>query len=167
MIIYLREHDIWFQEVKQVFQKHIIPRTMSHNMLWNLCEAISKRLASYLRGGGGGGGGAAYRLSRTDMLQESHKLNSTKILGLLMQFPKWHRHFTVVWGPTVLYAVTRYTHTYLHRIFFHEIWVWYAFWTDILYCTVPQHDDVIKWEHFPRYWPFVRGTHRFLWSAPE
>ena len=19
------------------------------------------------------------------------------------------------------------------------------------------HDDVIKWEHFPRYWPFVRG----------
>ena len=46
-----------------------------------------------------------------------------------------------------------------------------------------QHDDVIKWKHFPRYWPFVRGIHRsrwnnrtkasdaelwcFLWSAPE
>ena len=42
------------------------------------------------------------------------------------------------------------------------------------------HDDVIKWKHFPRYWPFVRGIHRspvtkashaefwcFLWSAPE
>ena len=24
-----------------------------------------------------------------------------------------------------------------------------------------QHDDVIKWKHFPRYWPFVRGIH---WS---
>ena len=24
-----------------------------------------------------------------------------------------------------------------------------------------EHDDVIKWEHFPRYWPFVRGIHRF------
>ena len=23
------------------------------------------------------------------------------------------------------------------------------------------HDDVIKWKHFPRYWPFVRGIHRF------
>ena len=23
------------------------------------------------------------------------------------------------------------------------------------------HDDVIKWKHFPRYWPFVRGIH---WS---
>ena len=22
------------------------------------------------------------------------------------------------------------------------------------------HDDVIKWKHFPRYWPIVRGIHR-------
>ena len=22
------------------------------------------------------------------------------------------------------------------------------------------HDDVIKWRHFPRYWPFVRGIHQ-------
>ena len=45
------------------------------------------------------------------------------------------------------------------------------------------HDDVIKWKHFPRYWPFVRRIHQprwiprtkasdaelwcFLWSAPE
>ena len=45
------------------------------------------------------------------------------------------------------------------------------------------HYDVIKWKHFPRYWPFVWGIHRsrwiphtkasdaelwcFLWSAPE
>ena len=46
------------------------------------------------------------------------------------------------------------------------------------------HDDVIKWKHFPRYWPFVQGILRwpvnsphkrpvtqsfdfFLWSAPE
>ena len=24
------------------------------------------------------------------------------------------------------------------------------------------HDDVIKWKHLPRYWPFVRGIHRSL-----
>ena len=23
------------------------------------------------------------------------------------------------------------------------------------------HKDVIKWKHFPRYWPFVRGIHRW------
>ena len=25
-----------------------------------------------------------------------------------------------------------------------------------------QHDDVIKWKHFPRYWPFVQGIHRWI-----
>ena len=45
------------------------------------------------------------------------------------------------------------------------------------------YDDIIEWEYFPGYWPFVRGIHRsrwiprtkasdaelwcFLWSAPE
>ena len=27
-------------------------------------------------------------------------------------------------------------------------------------CTLRYHNDVIKWQHFPRYWPFVRGIHR-------
>ena len=27
-------------------------------------------------------------------------------------------------------------------------------------CRPEAHDDVIKWKHFPRYWPFVRGIHR-------
>ena len=28
------------------------------------------------------------------------------------------------------------------------------------------HDDVIKWKHFPRYWPFVRGTsHKGQWRG--
>ena len=50
-------------------------------------------------------------------------------------------------------------------------------------CLCLHHDDVIKWNHFSRYWPFVRGIHRsrriphtkasdaelwcFLWFAPE
>ena len=49
--------------------------------------------------------------------------------------------------------------------------------------TMYYQDDVIKWKHFPRYRPFVRGIHRssenslttasdaelrcFFWSAPE
>ena len=28
------------------------------------------------------------------------------------------------------------------------------------------HDDVIKWKHFPRYWPFVRGIHRWPGNSP-
>ena len=29
------------------------------------------------------------------------------------------------------------------------------------------HDDVIKWKHFPRYWPFVRGIHRSRWFPTQ
>ena len=28
------------------------------------------------------------------------------------------------------------------------------------------HDDVNKWKHFPRYWPFVRGIHRPPVNSP-
>ena len=30
-----------------------------------------------------------------------------------------------------------------------------------------RHDDVIKWKHFPRYWPFVRGIHRSPVNSPH
>ena len=29
------------------------------------------------------------------------------------------------------------------------------------------HDDVIKWKHFPRYWPFVRGIHPSPVNSPH
>ena len=29
------------------------------------------------------------------------------------------------------------------------------------------HDDVIKWKHFPRYWPFLRGIHRSTVNSPH
>ena len=31
----------------------------------------------------------------------------------------------------------------------------------------PVHDDVIKWKHFPRYWPLVRGIHRSPVNSPH
>ena len=35
--------------------------------------------------------------------------------------------------------------------------------THPLHKSTPFHDDVIKWKHFPRYLPFVRGIHRWRW----
>ena len=29
------------------------------------------------------------------------------------------------------------------------------------------HDDVIKWKYFPRYWPFVRRIHRYPVNSPH
>ena len=34
-----------------------------------------------------------------------------------------------------------------------------------IFCA--NHDDVIKWKHFPRNWPFVRGTHRSPVNSPH
>ena len=34
-------------------------------------------------------------------------------------------------------------------------------------CINFEHDDVIKWKHFPRYWPFVRGIHRSPMNSPH
>ena len=37
--------------------------------------------------------------------------------------------------------------------------------TDI--CSFERHDDVVKWKHFPRYWPSVRGNHRLPVNSPH
>ena len=29
------------------------------------------------------------------------------------------------------------------------------------------HDDIIKWKHFPCYWPFVQGIHRSTVNSPH
>ena len=34
-------------------------------------------------------------------------------------------------------------------------------------CENSSHDDVIKWKHFPRYWPLVRGIHRSPVNSPH
>ena len=38
-------------------------------------------------------------------------------------------------------------------------------WTIRIYHVI--HDDVIKWQHFPRYWPFVLGIHRSPVISPH
>ena len=40
-------------------------------------------------------------------------------------------------------------------------------WCSLLQICYSQHDDVIKWKHFPRYWPFVRGIHRSPVNSPH
>ena len=32
-------------------------------------------------------------------------------------------------------------------------------------CCAFSHNDVIKWKHFPRYWPFVRGIQKGQWRG--
>ena len=49
---------------------------------------------------------------------------------------------------------------------------YYPFWLILATCgqrseAAFHNDDVIKWKHFPRYWPFVRGIHRSPVNSPH
>ena len=55
---------------------------------------------------------------------------------------------------------------------FHRLWIANKFaikigaWFWSKSCR-EHHDDVIKWKHFPRYWPFLRGIHRSPVNSPH
>ena len=58
-----------------------------------------------------------------------------------------HGHKTMHWGQVTHIGVSELGHP----------WLAYKL----------THDDVIKWKHFPRNWPFVRGIHRSPVNSPH
>ena len=42
-----------------------------------------------------------------------------------------------------------------------------VFYENMFWLAFCKHDDVIKWKHFPRNWPFVRGIHRSPVNSPH
>ena len=53
------------------------------------------------------------------------------------------------------------------RIVFQIIYQLFKRENSMAYNTHALHDDAIKWKHFPRYWPFVRGIHRSPVNSPH
>ena len=47
------------------------------------------------------------------------------------------------------------------------LWIHFCWITKIIRQKYYNHDDVIKWKHCPRYWPFVRGIHRSPVNSPH
>ena len=54
---------------------------------------------------------------------------------------------------TIIFA---HTHAHIH-----------VFITCKTQTCITRHDDVIKWKHFSRYWPFLRGIHRSSVNSPH
>ena len=75
---------------------------------------------------------------------------------------------SVAWRTICLYVYTQYNIcTLLHSTLKAEILL-AGSWTTKQNpyqnpCIYQGHDDVIKWKHFPRCWPFVRGIHGNRW----
>ena len=64
---------------------------------------------------------------------------------------------------TQLYAVSLILLQWLNRIVFQ----YYHHYHNVSYHALYCHDDVIKWKHFPRNWPFVREIHRSPVNFPH
>ena len=81
------------------------------------------------------------------------------------KLPQWDIFTTILWTlvKIMLFILT----SVVHRISLKMMPVigmgrWWHRTTFVTYkINWLQYDDVIKWKHFPRYWPFDRGTH---WS---
>ena len=83
-----------------------------------------------------------------------------QISGLFFTFAA-HDMYICVTVPS-LWIVKKCFHVNLHVLGLKSV--------DFLSCIVIKsvtHDDVIKWKHFPRYWPFVRGIHRSTVNSPH
>ena len=46
-------------------------------------------------------------------------------------------------------------------------WAYLMRYTVACMIFVPPYHDVIRWKHFPRYWPFVLGIHRSPVNSPH
>ena len=71
--------------------------------------------------------------------------------------------------PKAVYFTSAFIVTYWLK---HNSWLGYLLFPptpipcqDTLFSRL--HDDVIKWKHFPGYWPFVRGSHRSPVNSPH
>ena len=73
------------------------------------------------------------------------------------------------WWPSLFYLISY----FIYRLFLgraeicvHRLFLVIPFY---LSSSISQifHDDIIKWKHFLRHWPFVRGIHRSPVNSPH
>ena len=69
----------------------------------------------------------------------------------------WHHHVTTSKQSTTKFFAYPMGYTWCTIQLFSQ-------WTLM---GVAIHDDVIKWKHFPCYWPFVPGIHRSPVNSPH
>ena len=93
-----------------------------------------------------------------------------------MHFCSHHIHPKRLWGLCLLHKILG---SYQYRLHSYFAWLYHTAssvgecWSCIYWLRqaiksiVLSHDDVIKWKHFPRYWPFVWGIHRSPVNSPH
>ena len=65
----------------------------------------------------------------------------------------WRQHMSRQLGKSIVSCVARTSPVMVLTMHYRQVLAFYENGSTL-------HDDVIKWKHFPRYWPFVRGILR-------
>ena len=68
--------------------------------------------------------------------------------------------------PLPLWAECRWSRSYEATLVYNALMDQWCPFIWIIHCR-ENNDDVIKWKHFPCYWPFVRGIHRSPVNSPS
>ena len=81
----------------------------------------------------------------------------------------WAVFFYLGLGKTLANERRRYTCNVTCNVFVNWLRPVVYLWPGKIELWYPEsfHNDVIKWKHFPHYWPFVRGTHRSPVNSPH
>ena len=92
------------------------------------------------------------------------------------------KHWCIVFAYINTYISVKYQTLNMHTVFWRALicyllWLYHLVPVGFVRSIYPQcvlwpykgilHDEVIKWKHFPRYWPFVRGIHRSPVDSPH
>ena len=119
-----------------------------------ICKHSCPRLSSYIR------------LHIKLQCPHTHKLFESKTQHTLMT----HREYDIYRWITINFP--RYAYV-------EQSWLGFLFEANMILITLLwlsdaiwwhscwSHDDVIKWNHFPHYWPIVRGIHRSPVNSPR
>ena len=82
----------------------------------------------------------------------------------LLKVCPWKRIYSMVCSRNQMTALGRWCGATIY--FQHKLYYRYRLCNSSIPKNEIPHDDVIKWKHFPRYWPFVRGIHRSPVNSP-
>ena len=142
-------HWLWPLSPDMSFRE---PDDREYCQCWTEIRGIQVRGALYHPGGGGASTGLSepvqgqcrFGCSSSLSTLETHRNKSRQIHADL-----WWIYWELC--KILPRSELRSTHYILFAIF---VYVYFS------------HDDVIKWKHFPRYWPFVRVIHRSPVNSP-
>ena len=107
-----------------------------------------------------------YWISKSISICDRHMFGTSTLFWPQKLPPFCRRHFDIHFRDRNVFLLTEISFRFVPNSLIDKMSVLVQVIAWRRTCDEPLHDDVIKWKHFPRYWPFVRGIHRSPVNSP-